>query len=360
MHSKERKLDFNGQTFYVGIDVHKKEWKVTILGSEYEHKSMSQPADSKVLSDYLHRSFPGGNYQAVYEAGFSGFSVCRELISLGVNCQVVHPMDVPTTHKEKQQKTDRIDSRKLARYLRDRCFEGIDIPLVEVEAWRALLRQRFRVVRDISRTKNRVKSLLYQFGISLPAHIKDSSSRNWSGPYLKWLERLEVEEKALRQVLDNYISIGKSLRKELLRINRQVRELSAREPLKEDVELLRTIPGVGVITAMTLLSELYDIKRFKTIDALCSYVGLIPRMHNSGDKEWTGQIVNRGRKQLKINLIEASWDAVRIDPAMMCCFNELTKRMNKNKAIIRIARKLLRRIRYMLIHKQAYQTGVMA
>lgn len=109
---------------------------------------------------------------------------------------------------------------------------------------------------------------------------------------------------------------------------------------------------------MTVLTQLGDIQRFKSLDELCCYIGLVPNMYGSGDRMVTGSIVKRGRKEIKIMLIEASWEAIRKDPALMHKFNELSKRMNKNKAIIRIARKLLSRIRHLLIKKSMYQLGM--
>lgn len=108
MRTEITKDSFKGQSFYVGIDCHKKSWNVTILGEHYEHKTFSQNPDPGILASYLKRNFPGANYKAVYEAGFSGFSSCRNLNRLGVNCIVIHPADVPTTQKEKEQKQIRL------------------------------------------------------------------------------------------------------------------------------------------------------------------------------------------------------------------------------------------------------------
>lgn len=358
MRTKGTTNSFDGQSFYIGIDYHKKSWKVTILGEQYEHKTMSQNPDPEVLSDYLKRNFPGGDYYAVYEAGFSGFESCRRLRELGVDCKVIHPADVPTSQKEKYQKTDRADSRKLARTLRGNAFEGIHIPEMELEADRALVRQRFRLVKDISRVKNRVKSLLFQFGIPIPERFTTAQTRHWSKVYIQWLKNLSLEHPSLRQVLDNYIQTGELLRGELLKVNRQVRELSQKPAYATNYRIIKAIPGIGITTAMTFLTQIGDIGRFKRLDELCNYVGLVPRMYASGEKMRTGKLTNRGRKDLKIMLIEASWDAIRLDPAMMASFNKLTKRMNKNKAIIRIARKLLSRIRFVLLNQQEYIPGI--
>jgi transposase len=358
MRTEVTKDSFKDQSFYVGIDYHKKSWQVTILGEQYEHKTMSQNPDPDLLASYLKRNFPGGNYHAVYEAGFSGFESCRKLNQLGVNCLVIHPADVPTSEKEKLQKTDKSDSRKLARSLRSNEFEAIHIPDPELEADRALVRQRFRLVKDIGRTKNRVKSLLFQFGIPIPDRFTASQTRHWSKVYINWLKELSIDRLSLRQVLDNYIAIGESQRKDLLLINKQVRDLSLTEAYKNNYILLLSVPGIGLMTAITILVQIGDVGRFERLDDLCNYIGLVPKMYGSGEKMQVGKMIKRGRKELKIMLIEASWEAIRKDPALMLKFNELSKRMHKNKAIVRIARKMLSRIRFVLLNRQPYELSV--
>lgn len=109
------------------------------------------------------------------------------------------------------------------------------------------------------------------------------------------------------------------------------------------------MPGISILTAMTLLTELYDISCFKTLDKLCSYVGLIPNTDSSGETDYKAGMTGRRNAHLRIILIESAWTAVRKDPALMMAFNELCKNMTKTKAIVRIARKLLNRIRYVHI-----------
>lgn len=357
MQTKVSKKTFDGQKLYVGIDLHKKNWKVTVLSQDYEHITMNRDPDPKKLVEYLKENFPGATYRAVYEAGFSGFGACRALRDLGVDCIVIHPADVPTSQKDRLMKTDKADSRKLAKSLRSEEFVAIHIPDPKTEADRSLVRQRFRMMKDLSRTKNRVKSLLDQFGIELPRHFCSATSRHWSKAYLDWLKKLTVGESSLKKVFDNYLLIGQAQREQLLLLNKGVRDLSQTDSYRDNCQLLQSVPGIGILTAMTFLTQLNDIKRFKCLDDLCSFVGLIPRMHGSGDKMKVGKMVRRGRKELKIMLIEASWDGVRKDPALMAKFSELSKRMNKNKAIIRIARKLLSRVRWVLVNQKRYELG---
>ena len=357
MQTKVNEKLFDGQSIYVGIDCHKKNWTVTILGEQYEHKTICQNPDPDLLASYLHRNFPGASCQAVYEAGFNGFYSCRRLNELGVDCKVIHAVDVPTKNKEKIQKTDPVDSRKLARSLRSKEFEFIHVPEPTLEADRALVRQRFRLMKDVTRTKSRVRSLFFQFNISIPDRFTACQTRSWSKVYINWLKELSLKHSSLKQTLDNYLRTGELQRKELLSVNRQVRELSQSDSYRNNYNLLISTPGIGFLTAMTFLVQIGDIKRFKRLDDLCDYIGLVPMMRGSGDKLYTGKLINRGRKELKIMLIEAAWDAVRMDPALMAKFNELIKRMHKNKAIIRIARKLVSRMRYVLMNHEPYKLG---
>ena len=358
METKVNQKLFEGQSIYVGIDCHKKNWKVTVLGERYEHKTISQDPNPDILSSYLKRNFPGANYHAVYEAGFNGFATCRRLREADINCSVIHPADVPTNQKEKLQKTDPTDSRKLARTLRSQEFTAIHVPDPILEADRALVRQRFRIMKNVTRMKNQVRSLLFQFSINIPDRFTSAQTRHWSGVYIKWLKELPIELASLRQTLDNYIHIGEILRKELLLINKQVRNLSQSDRYRDNYNLLITSPGVGLMTAITFLVQIGDIRRFDRLDDLCAYIGFFPTMHGSGDKMQTGEMVKRGRKELKVMIIEAAWEAVRLDPAMMASFNHLSLRMNKNKAIVRIARKLVSRMRSMLLNQTVYQLGI--
>jgi len=138
----------------------------------------------------------------------------------------------------------------------------------------------------------------------------------------------------------------------------EVQALAQQERYRSQVDLLISVPGIGKLTSMILLTELGDITRFKKLDHLCSYIGLIPNVYASGEKERIGGLTNRGNRQLRSNLIESAWVAVRNDPALTQCYHKLCSRMNGNKAIIRIARKLVNRIRYVLINQQEYVMAV--
>lgn len=352
---KHKKLDFRGQDIFIGMDIHKKSWTVSILTNNFEHKTFNQPPEPLVLVRYLQRNFPGANYHSVYEAGFCGFWIYDRLWEEGIQCMVVHAADVPVTDKEKHRKTDKRDSRKLAKGLRSGQLESLYVPPRWALEDRSFVRVRAKIVKQQTRVKNQIKGFLHFYGITLPGRF---INRVWSAAFIKWLENIKMDESSGKMAIANYIDQLKYYLEKRKIINKQIKELAHSERYEKRIECLTSIPGIGVISAMTWLTELVDIHRFKKFDRLASYVGLIPREHSSGEKEIRSRLDSRGNHVLRTVLIENSWVAVRKDPALFQAYAELIKRMHGNKAIIRIARKLLRRIRYVLINEAPYATGV--
>jgi transposase len=357
MLNKSSNLDFTGEDIYVGIDVHKKSWNITIQTNETSCKTFSQDPNVKCLSQHLKKTYPNANYYCAYEAGFSGFWIQQHLEREKINCIIVNPADVPTTDKEKKQKTDARDSRKIARSLKNGELTGIYIPdKISLEE-RHLVRSRSMLVRDQTRNKNRIKSLLYYYGIEYPEALK-SANQHWSKRFYTWLQQVEFSCDCGKSNMQSLVNYSLHIREMVLAKTREIRALSKTEKYSNQVRLLSSISGVGLISAMVFASEIQDIRRFKNNDHQCSYIGLIPNTHSSGEKENIGKITNRGNKHLKNVLIECAWMAIRNDPALLMTFKRLCKTMDANKAIIRIARKLLNRIRYVLLNEKPYVTSV--
>jgi transposase len=356
MHTQIRKLDFTGQNIYAGIDVHKKSWKVSIYSDDLYHKTFNQPPEPEVLYRFLSKHFPKGTYHSVYEAGFCGFWIHDHLRSLGVNNIVVNPADVPTTDKEKKRKTDRVDSNKLAKQLRNGDLEALYVPTRSVLENRRLIRMRRTMVKELTRYKNRVKSDLNFFGIQIPEQFATRSS-HWSKRFMTWLEGLEHQQWTGIDSFAILLSQVKMQREHLLEVNRKIRALSREAHYQRRVELLRTVSGIGLTTSMVILTEIDDIHRFPNQERLRSYVGLTPTSHSSGDKDFHGEMINRGNKYLKSAIIESAWIAVRVDPVLHMEYLHLCKRMKKNKAIVRIACKLLNRIHFVLKNEVPYENG---
>lgn len=357
MQSQNQGLDFNGKDIYAGIDAHLKSWRVSVMTNGIMCKTFSQNAKADDLKKYLESNYPNGTYYSAYEAGFCGFGPHRQLREMGIINIVVNPADIPTTDKEKKQKEDSRDSRKIVRSLYNNELEAIYVPDMEIEGLRSLVRYRRTLVREISRYKNRTKSFLYYHNIEIPTELA-TGSIHWSKRYSNWLDSLDPGTIHGRETLTHIKHTVEHLRAKLLEINRKFRGLEKDSQYSATIALLRTVPGIGLITVMTIITELDNIGRFKSIDRLCSYVGLVPRTNSSGENEKTGRITPRSNRHLRSMLIESAWIAIRHDPAMMMKYGELVKRMDAPKAIVNIAKKLLSRIKHVLVNKTPYVKGV--
>lgn len=354
MKEQNNSLDFHNQEFHIGIDNHKKSWKVTIR-SNTELKTYSANPSPEELSQYMKKNYPGGQYLSVYEAGFSGYWAHRSLEQLGIKNIVVAPNHVPTNQKEKGYKTDSVDSRKLARELENGSLKGIYIPGPLQQEFRSLVRLRAQLTKSGTRLKNQIKSYLNFYGHQIPENYQ---LKHWSGRYIEYLGELRFQYPIGKEQLEIYLRIYKENRKFLAETIKKIRSYSQEYGFFGDINLLMSVPGIGFITAATLYSELMDISRFRKIDHLASYVGLTPAVHSSGEKHTVLGLKMQHNKYLRNMLVEAAWVAVRKDPVLTLCFNEYLKRMSKQEAIVRIAKKLLNRIMYVWKNKKQYVCSV--
>ena len=138
-------------------------------------------------------------------------------------------------------------------------------------------------------------------------------------------------------------------------VTKSIKALSKSEKYNLRSSLLQSIPGVSVLGSMILLTELADINRFCNLDHLCSYVGLVPDTRSSGEVDRVGGLTYRANKRLRVLLIEASWIAIRHDNSLSLAYTNYCKKMRGQKAIVKIARKLLSRIRYVWLNQKSYK-----
>jgi len=349
-----KKIDFSGKDLFIGLDVHKKSWSVTVIVDGIEHRTFTQPPDPGALNNYLHRMFPGGSYNSAYEAGFCGYGIHRELKSLGINNIVINAADTPTSQKDKMHKRDPTDSRKIARELEKGSLRGINVFDREPEELRGLNRTRFYLMRDLRRSKNRIKSFLMYYGVPIPSEFDNNQ---WTLKFISWLKQVRMKTPGGQDAFFHLITSYEHHRQQLLILSRIVR-LRISQYDKELYTLLKTISGIGPLTASALITEIGDINRFSHINLLASYVGLIPRIKESGETTRTGGITYRSNNFLRVLLVEASWQAIRQDPALMQYYQRHLINSKGHKVIIKVARKLLNRVRYVMKHRKPYVTGV--
>lgn len=343
---------FEGKKFFLGIDVSKKNWVTGIREGEMLLKYQSMEPDAEKLYAYMERNYPGGEYYTVHEAGFTGFWIHRALEKSGFRSIVVHAADVPTTDSERDQKTDAIDARKLAEELEKGRLQAIYIPSEEAERLRAMARLERRICsKEQTRWKNRITSHLDLYGIETPRH-----SPKWAKWYIGWLEELELDNGPYRKAVSFMLEEYKQFRERREDYQKSLKQ-ECKEYFGEDLmEYLYSLPGIGWNTVIVLLTELIDIERFKKFDSLCRYAGLLPSRHQTGKTDPRLGLTNRRNRYLRYILIESSWVAIRKDPELYAAYRRYTTGgMKSQNAIIRIAKKLLKRIYAVWKQRRPYE-----
>lgn len=337
--------------FFIGLDVHKKKWSVTIRSLNMELKTFSMEPSPAALAKHMRKNYPTGDYYSVYEAGFCGFWIHRELCGLGIRNVVVNPADVPTSDKERDKKTDPRDSRKLARELQNGSMEALFVPGLEDEHLRALCRARRKCRQQCCRVMHRIRSLLAFAGEEAPEEAA------WSGAFMRALEARCAEDRADHAVMRFLVAELKEHRQRHAAILRELRRFLRASRHAETIRLLMTIPGIGFVSAATLATEIVDVHRFKKVDRLYAMIGLVPSTDASGERSGVRGLSRRKNGYLKHLIFEAAWIAVRKDPDLLGCYSKLLTRMPPCRAIVRIAKKLVNRIRFVWKNQQPYQTA---
>jgi transposase len=350
---KVKQLNFAGKVIYCGLDVHKTNWKVNARMEGIEIAAFSQNPDELILKRHFEKSYPGATLKVVYEAGFCGFEIQRYLTASGVDCIVVNAADVPSSDKDRKRKDDKRDARKLSVELSKGNLNGIYIPEKQMQAARSLVRQRHRLVEDQTRCINRIKHLLMNNGIKTGERTDRMSLK-----FIRKIQSLDCMSALLKTTLGFAIEQYLQIRRILKDITLAMRNLSNQEPFAKVQRILQSIDGVGLINAMVIQTEIGDITRFKRLDSLCDYVGFVPDIYSSNDKTVILGISQRGNSFLRDAIVESSWMLIRKDPAMLMKYNEYRSRMSSNKAIVRISKHLLSRIRFLWRNEQPYVRGI--
>lgn len=356
---KANQLDFSGTNIYCGIDVHLKNWQINIRDENMELRNFSHNPDPAALAHFLKKNYPGAIYKVGYEAGFCGFGIHRQLSALDITCVVLNAADIPKGNKDKRQKNDKRDARNISEEIKKRDVHGIYVPLLDWEYGRTLVRTRHQQINDSTRMKARIWHFLYFHSLAVPQ--KEDTGKYWSRRFIQKLENHSCNNNIqLRTTLQIMLSDYLQKRKLLLLTTRAIRALCRQDVYKKDMQLIISIAGIGEVNAAIILFELQNINRFQTFDHLCSYVGLIPDTGDSGDVKKDLGLTHRHNSRLRKALIESSWMVIRKDPALLMLFKKYCRTMHKNKAIIRVAKHLLARIRYVLKEQKPYVEGVVA
>lgn len=339
---------------YCGIDVHKRHWHLCYYCDGIIVDKIVITSDFEKLLSHTRRFYSTARQvQFVYEAGFSGNYLCRQLITHGYECQITPPNRIPQVYNK--VKTDKLDAAKLAQFLAAGLLKSIYVMPLSAESDRQVIRLRKSCQKKSTRVKNQIKSYLNLNGIKWP---KEKGNK-WTKKYIEWLEALEFEYANQRMVIDEYLNEYHFLREQIAKLTRQLRAMSKQSNYSTKYKRLTSCKGVGLITAMTFLLELHDITRFRSSEKFCSYLGMTPSQFSSGDNKRLGHITREGNAHIRCVLVESAWTVIRHDPVLREKYNRIrAKGTNGKKAIVAVARSLAVRLRRCLLDDIDYVIGV--
>jgi len=348
---QEKKVLVRGKEVFIGVDVHKESWHVTARteGEEIFHGRIT--SQYHVLQKLLDH-FRDCKIKVAYEAGPCGFWLYDRLTEDAIETIVVPPSLIPIESGNKV-KTDKRDSRKLAKLLESNMLKRVYVLSEEDRADRELLRTRRQVLEHRSDVARQIKSKLLFHGISSPL-----ATERWTKGYIRWLRELTWGSKVLKVSFESLIELYEYLTEHLIKINQEVIELSRSRKYLPKVKLLKSVPGIGTLVGMELLVELSEMGRFRSAEALASYIGLTPSEYSTGQYVRQGRITRCGNKRVRTSLVESSWILIQKDPLMRSKYNQLKQFKGAKRAIIAIARKLIIRIRRILLSNEPYVIGV--
>lgn len=288
---------------YFGVDLHKKTATVAVMiEGEIDFKEVVKlPNERKTLKKYFKRWDDGYEVRACYEASSCGYGLYRWMIGEGYGCEVIAPSLVPKKPGEKR-KTDARDAKELAELYKGGQLTAIRVPNKDEETDRSMLRARHFMKRQEVRIKQVIMNYLDMGG------YKYDGEKKWIEKYIKWIKGLEMET-TQRYVLDTHISGLEHTQQLIKGLDSKIEELSNKEGYVEQVKKLKSFRGIETITAMTLITEVIDFRRFSSAGELMSYFGLVPGEQSSGEREKKTSITKAGNSECRRVIVEASQHA---------------------------------------------------
>lgn len=329
---------------YVGMDVHLNTI-AAVLGRAKEKPRCLIVENTPEGWEKLVRAVGPGEIWGVYEASSCGFEVYDHFTKIGWKMSVVAPTHLPTSAHGRKRKTDLRDAKRLWDMLVAHGELGTDLPEVwiptqRIREEREIIRRRLALAEHLTRVKNSIHGLLRMHKLKRPADLKTL----WSQKYVAWLKGLISSDALslnLRSALASFVRELDFMEKELSILQAEVEKLSQDDRYTKAVNKMTELDGVGVLTAMTFLAELGDIRRFNNRRQLASYLGLVPSSYESGeDDDHKGHITHMGPARVRKVLNQAAWTIVRKDPHWRGRYGPLAERRGKLKAIVAIMRKL--------------------
>ena len=315
---------------FFGFDLHKNFIVAAAVNVKQDVVFKPHKISSADLEDWISKNITR-NDEVVIEAMSSAWIIYDVLVQYASRVIVAHPYHVKLIASS-FVKTDKRDAIALARLLAANILPQVWIPPMPVRELRSLINHRNRLVRSRADAKCRLRGRYQQYRIVAPTGRKAFEAEYWDNLNLPMVEKLRA-----RHVTQEIELLTQQIKES----EEAIAQLSVQEPWVKDVPYLVQLPGIGILTAMTILAAVGDISRFPNSKKLVGYAGLGARVYSSGETKKTGGITKQGRGELRYAMIEAAWNAIKNHPFWKKKYEQLTRRMENQKAATAIARKLL-------------------
>jgi transposase len=296
----------NYSTVYVGMDVHKESFSLCCYTNEKEVAEYPQKVEShysKVINYIEAMRFHYGDdalFICGYEAGCLGFTLYHQLMNHGVKCIILAPTTMLQQKGRKRVKTDKRDAALIARCLAHRDYSYVHVPTEQDEQTKEFIRMRDDHRLALKKVKQQILSFCLRHNYRF-----DGTSNHWTQAHLKWLRSLKPEG-LYDEVLSEYLLTYDTLSDKIERLDKRIEELAAGDAYQENVKKLSCFIGVKTVTALAVLTEVGDFKRFATAQHFAAYLGLTPGEDSSGDDQTHLGITKAGNRHLRLLLVEAA------------------------------------------------------
>jgi transposase len=339
---------FKGKKIFVGVDVHKKRWVITIRTYDLELKTFSMIPSADELERFLVENYEGAVFYIVYECCFSGFWIYDYFHQKGYNIIVT-----PTNRIYRDGsivKTDKIDSRKLAfQHSRDLLRE-VKVPEMKIREYRSL----FRIY---DKEKMRQGQILRQIRSILEVRNHPLKWERFNKEMVRRLKSVKFQEEIFNKKFASLLEEYEFVQEQIKDTEGRIKEIAEDKELSEKVRRIEKINGVGIVSAVRLVVNLFDQKyRFESGEKLAHYLGLTPGEHSTGEQIVRSRTGLIGNKQLRSIIIQLAWVAVRKDGNLLDKFDRVYKSSGcKQKAIVAVARKLMMKVHSVIEKEEDYE-----
>lgn len=292
------------QETVVGLDVHADSITAAILPAQSDIPEVVKlSGDLMQVRRLFRRLTQDGPVRSCYEASGAGFVLQRLLSNDGFACEVIAPSLIPRKPGD-HRKTDRLDAVMLARLYRSGHLTAVHVPDAQHEELRRLLRLRETYHAYCTATKHRILGVLRNHG-----HLFTEGRSTWTQKHRRWLQQLrQTLQGPLQTALAAEVQHLEYLEAEQTAFDAELDRYAALPSYRTAVEALCCLRGIKTLTALTLLVEIGDVRRFRSPRALMAYFGLVPSECSSGTKEYRGSITKAGNSHVRRLLVEAAWN----------------------------------------------------